>query len=112
MSARAHAARGYRARPAPRRASRNPSRIRWDKLGRVALVLVLLAIMASYVSPLVNFYDAWKDGRAEREQLLQLQEQNRELRSTAAALSTDGAAETEARRMGMVSAGERAYVLK
>ena len=112
MSARAQTAPGYRARPAPRRSSRNPSRIRWDKLGRVALVLVLLAIMASYVSPLVNFFDAWSDSRAERVQLQQLLQQNRELRAKAAALDGQGAAESEARQMGMVAAGERSYVLK
>jgi cell division protein FtsB len=112
VSARAHAARSYRARPAPRRAARNPSRIRWDKLGRVALVLVLLAIFASYVNPLVNFIDAWSDSRTERGQLQQLKEQNAELRAKAAALNGPAAAEREARRMGMVALGERAYVIK
>ena len=81
MSARAHAAPRYRARPAARTARRNPSRIRWDKLGRVVLVLVLLLVLASYVNPLVNFVDAWQDSRAERAQLQQLQQQNQELRS-------------------------------
>ena len=112
MSTRAHAANGYRARPAPRRGARNPSRIRWDKLGRVALVLVLLAIFASYVNPLVNFVDAWQDSRTERGQLQKLKDQNADLRSKAAALNGPGAAEREARRLGMVFAGERSYVVK
>jgi cell division protein FtsB len=112
MSARAHVARSYRARPAPRRTPRNPSRIRWDRLGRVALVLVLLAILASYVNPLVNFLDAWSDSTAEREQLQQLQQQNGKLRAKAAALDGPDAAEREARRLGMVSPGERSYVIK
>ena len=112
MSARAHAARGYRARPGPRRSGRNPSRIRWDRLGRVALVLVLLAILASYVNPIVDFVDAWSDSRTERAQLSQLQEQNRELRARAAAVDGSDAVEHEARRQGMVAAGERSYVVK
>lgn len=112
MSARAHAARGYRARPAPRRSSRNPSRIRWDKLGRVTLVVVLLAVLASYVNPVVDFFDAWSDSRAERSQLTQLKEQNAELRARAAALEGPDAAEREARRLGMVAAGERSYVIE
>ena len=47
MSARTPAARGYRLRAAPRkRGHREPaSRIHWDKVGRVALVLVLFAIL-------------------------------------------------------------------
>jgi len=112
MSARAHAARGYRARPAPRRAARNPSRIRWDKLGRVALVLVLVAILASYVNPVVDFFDAWSDSRTERAQLQQLQQQNQDLRARAAALDGPDAAEREARRLGMVATGERSYVIE
>jgi cell division protein FtsB len=95
-----------------RRSTRNPSRIRWDKLGRVALVLVLLAILASYVNPIVDFFDAWSDSRAERQQLSQLQEQNRELRARAAALAGPNAAELEARRQGMAAAGELPYVIK
>ena len=112
MSARAHAAPRYRARPAPRSARRNPSRIRWDKLGRVVLVIVLLLVLASYVNPLVNFVDAWRDSRAERVQLQQLQEQNQELRAKGAALSGPDAAEREARRLGMVAGDERSYVIK
>jgi cell division protein FtsB len=112
MSARAHAAPRYRARPAARRARRNPSRVRWDKLGRVVLVVVLLLVCASYINPLVDFVDAWKDSRAERSQLQQLQEQNAELRAKAAALAGPDAAEREARRLGMVAPDERSYVIK
>ena len=112
MSARAHAARGYRVRPAPRRGSSGASRIRWDKLGRVALVIVLFAILASYVSPVVNFVDAWHDSRGERAALQELQRQNAELRSKASALDGPDAAERAARRLGMVAAGERSYVIK
>ena len=100
MSARAQAAPATEHGPRHGGARGNPSRIRWDKLGRVALVLVLLAIMASYVSPLVNFFDAWSDSRAERVQLQQLLEQNRELRAKAAALDGQGAAESEATQAG------------
>ncbi len=112
MSTRAHAAPRYRARPAARTSRRNPSRIRWDKLGRVVLVLVLLGVLASYINPLVNFVDAWHDSRAERAQLQQLQGQNQVLRTKAAALSGANAAEREARRLGMVASDERSYVIK
>jgi cell division protein FtsB len=112
MSARAQAARGYRLRPAPRRAARGGSRIRWDKLGRVVLVLVLFAILASYVSPALNFVDAWQDSRAERTQLQELQRENAQLRSQAGSLDGPDAAERAARRLGMVASGERSYAIK
>jgi len=112
MSARAQPARRYRARPAPRSQRRNPSRIRWDKLGRVVLVIVLFAILASYINPIVNALDAWHDSRAERAQLQQLQQQNSELQTKAGALAGADAPERAARALGMVADGERSYVIK
>jgi cell division protein FtsB len=114
MSARTPAARGYRLRAAPRkRGHRGPaSRIHWDKVGRVALVLVLFAILASYVKPVVNFLDARSDARSERTSLETLRSENERLRGRLAALDEPGAAERAARKMGMVAEGERAYVIQ
>jgi len=112
MSARAQTARPLRMRPSPRRSGRRASRVRWDKLGRVVLVLALFAVLASYVGPALNFFDAWQDSRSERTQLQELQRQNAELRSRAGALEGPDAAERAARRLGMVASGERSYVIK
>lgn len=112
MSARTQPARGYRLRPAPRSGARNPSRIRWDKLGRIVLVIVLFAILASYINPIVNFVDAWHDSRTERTQLQQLQQQNAELRAKVGTLAGADAPERAARALGMVAEGERSYVVK
>jgi hypothetical protein len=84
---------------APRRRAqgRPASRIHWDKLGRVVLVLVLFVILFSYINPVVNFVDAWRDSHAQRNQLEQLQHQHSRLAAKAAALDDPGAA---ARRRG------------
>jgi cell division protein FtsB len=99
-------------RPAPRRGGSRASRIRWDKLGRVILVLVLFAVLVSYVGPSLDFLDAWRDSRAERAQLQDLQHKNANLRARAGNLDGDDAAERAARRLGMIEAGERSYVIK
>ena len=114
MSARAQAARGYRMRPAPRRRSsgRPRSRIHWDKLGRVVLVLVLFGILASYIGPTIGFVNAWRDSGAKREQLRRLKDQNERLKARAAAVDGPAEAEQSARRLGMVAVGERAYVIR
>jgi cell division protein FtsB len=112
MTARAQPARGYRARPAPRRDGRRSSRIRWDKLGRVVLVLVFFGILASYVGPSLKFVDAWRDSGAEKQQLHDLQRTNEQLRARAASLDGPDVAERAARRLGMVADGERSYVIK
>lgn len=112
MTSRAQAARGYRMRPAPRSGRRPASRVHWDKVGRVALVLVLAAVLASYVNPIVNFIDAWQDSRTEHSALADLKEKNATLRERAAALSGDDATERVARKSGMVAEGEVPYVIR
>ena len=104
----AHDYRLYRARAGRRRRSR----IDWDRLGRIALVLVLFAILLSYLNPAVNLVDAWRDSHAERDNFAALAKENRELRERKAALSDPETIEREARRLGMIEPGERAYVIR
>ena len=100
-------------RVAPRRAGsrRLASRVDWERLGRVSLVLVLFVILALYINPVVNFVDAWRDSRAERAQLADLKQENSDLRSRAATLEQSGAAELGARKLGMVEPDERSVVI-
>jgi cell division protein FtsB len=113
VSSRAQAARGYRLRPAPRSARRGTgaSRIHWDKVGRIALVLVLVAICIAYIKPALNFFDAWQDSKAEHQALAELREENAGLRERIANLDGPDAAERAARKLGMVTPGEGSYVL-
>jgi cell division protein FtsB len=113
VSARAQPARGYRLRPAPRGARRRgSSRVQWDKVGRVALVLVLIGILASYVKPALNFWDAWQGSKAEHASVAQLREENVVLKQRIASLAGPDAAERAARKLGMVASGEASYVVR
>ena len=76
------------------------------------LVLVLFVILFSYVNPVVNFVDAWRDSHAQRSDLQQLQRQRSRLVAKAAALDDSGAAALAARKLGMVAPGERSYVIR
>lgn len=87
-------------------------RIRWDRVGRLALIVVLLFILALYVRPLQGYWSSWQEAKTKRAEVTALQEENRELRARRAALSSEKALEQEARRLGMVKPGERAYSLK
>jgi cell division protein FtsB len=106
VSARSY--RVYRTRPS----RRGRSRIDWDRLGRIALVLVLFAVLLSYLNPVVNLVDAWRDSRTERARFTELARENQELRERKAALSDPDAVEREARQLGMVAPGERPYVIR
>ena len=103
MSSRAYAAR----RPAPRRVRRRvgPSRVRWDRIGRIALVLVLFAVLASYLNPAVNLFDAWRDSKAGEQRLLELRSENADLGAQVERASDPLTMEREARKLGMVKPG-------
>ncbi len=112
MSARAHGSTQRRYRVAPRSRSRRKSRIDWERTGRIALVLVLFLIVALYVNPLAGFVDAWQESEAEKQHLAELEQVNQDLKKRVAALEAPGGAEREARKMGMIAEGERAYVVR
>jgi len=116
MAARAHApARvGPRRRPAARRRPaprRRGTRIDWDRLGRVALTLVLAAILFSYLHPLVGFVRSYRSSSAAKAQLHALIVKNRSLHERVQATDDPSVLERAARSQGMVAAGERPYVV-
>ena len=88
-----------------------PSRIRWDRLGRTVLVLVLFGVLVSYLNPVVNLIDAWRDSKAGEERLTELQREQTSLSDQVEEASSPLTVEREARRLGMIRAGERSYVV-
>jgi cell division protein FtsB len=86
--------------------------VKWDKLGRVLLVLVLAAILASYIGPLLSLVGAWQDRRSAADQLATLRQENTSLRARADASQGADPTGAAARRLGMIAPGERAYYVK
>jgi len=76
------------------------------------LVLVLFAVLASYLNPVVNLVDDWRDSRTEQARLADLQHEHARLVERSKALDDPDSAEREARRQGMVGPGERAFVIR
>ena len=105
-------ARAYRVAPRRRAPGRPASRIHWDRLGRVVLVLVLFAVLLSYINPVVNFVDAWRGSHSEQAQFRDLQRERARLAARAASLKEPSTAVENARRLGMIMPGERAYSVK
>jgi cell division protein FtsB len=89
-----------------------PARIRWDRVGRVALLLVLLLIVYLYVGPVRSWWSTWQDSKAKQAEVTRLERDNAQLRARKAALQTPEALEREARRMGMVRPDERPFVVR
>jgi cell division protein FtsB len=110
MTSRAYAG----SRRAPRRRVQRrvgPSRIRWDRVGRIALVLVLFGVLVSYLNPMVNLLQAWQGSKSSEQQLAQLKQEKVDLQSQLREASSPAMLEREARRLGMVKPGEHAYVV-
>ena len=86
--------------------------IRWDRLGRVALLIVLFGVVGLYVGPAINFVETWREAKVRRADVRELQHQNARLRARKKALTDPRTLEREARRLGLVKPGERAYIVK
>lgn len=83
--------------------------IRWDRVGRVGLLIVLVGLLALYVGPARSYWSTLQEAEGRRAEVEALREENRELRARRAALSRQGTLEREARRLGMVRPGDRSF---
>jgi cell division protein FtsB len=88
------------------------TRIRWDRLGRWALVFVLALIVYLYVGPARTWVSTWQEARSKRKEVAALRAENERLRARRDDLRRASSVEREARRLGMVKAGERAYIVE
>ena len=88
------------------------SGIRWDRVGRVALITTLGVIMLLYVSPALHWLEQSRTAGEQRTELSELTDKNRELKRRLRELRSPGALEREARRLGMIRIGERSYVIE
>ena len=93
-------------------APRPRSGIRWDRVGRVALLATLVVIVFSYASPARQWIKQSGTAGHQKQELSELNSDNKKLKRRLRALRDPGALEREARRLGMVRVGERSYVIE
>ena len=74
------------------------TRIRWDRLGRWALIGVFALVLYLYIGPALSWLQTYREAARQREAVAELR--------------APGALEREARRLGMVKKGERAYIVE
>ena len=88
------------------------SRIRWDRLGRWALIAVFAFVLYLYIGPAVSWVSTYRQAGEKRAEVAQLKQRNTDLKARRRELRDKRALEREARRLGMVKAGEKAYVVQ
>jgi cell division protein FtsB len=86
--------------------------IRWDRLGRWALIVVLGLVLYLYIGPAAKWVSTYREAERKRAEVAALKEENRRLRERRRVLRDPAALEAEARRLGMVKAGEKSYVVE
>lgn len=103
---------GVQSRQRPNKRRPGPGGIRWDRVARVSLLVVLLAILVSYVGPATEYLKAWRLTGSTRGEVNDLRRDNDRLRARAKQLQDPRTIELEARRAGMARPGERVYVVR
>ena len=88
------------------------SRIRWDRVGRWALICVFAFVIYLYIGPARTWVTTYAEAERKRDDVASLREQNERLRERKQRLARTGAVELEARKLGMVKAGEKLYVVE
>ncbi|MGN6216997.1 MAG: hypothetical protein ACTHN7_08580 [Solirubrobacterales bacterium] len=103
-------------RPAARKrrpaARSGPSRIKWDRVGRIALTLVLFAVLYSYLNPAIDFVKTYTATTAAKAKLHELQHENRRLHDRIQSSEDPLVVNREARAQGMVAEGETPVVIR
>jgi cell division protein FtsB len=86
--------------------------VRWDRIGRLALLFVLVLLLYLYVGPARSYWATFNNAKAKRADVARLERENARLRARQRALHQSSTLETEARRLGMVRPGEVPYVVR
>jgi cell division protein FtsB len=105
-----------RTRPAPRtrRAASGDRlllRIRWDRVGRTALLVILVAVFALYLQQGLSLLSVRSQAHAQAAEVARLQHENASLSAQQAALQNPDSIQQDARALGMIRPGERPYVV-
>jgi hypothetical protein len=88
------------------------SRIRWDRVGRWALICVFAFVLYLYVGPARTWIGTYAEAGRKRDEVADLRARQDQLLERKRALERGGAVELEARKLGMVKAGEKLYVVE
>jgi hypothetical protein len=95
--------------PAVRRAP--AARIRWDRVGRVAMLFALVVLLYLAISPLRSLLSDFHLSAQRRAQLEALRKHAAALSAEERALSLPGTRQIEARNLGLARRGEHLYVV-
>jgi hypothetical protein len=98
-----------RRKPAPRRGA---SRIQWDRVGRIALTVVLAAVLYSYLNPAIDLVKTYTATTAAKAELHEQLAENKRLHRRIQSSDDPVALSRRARAQGLVAEGETPLVVR
>jgi len=105
MNATTAARRAYRQVPA--RAT-----VRWDRLGRIAMLIVLLGLAYLYIGAARSYVGSYMDSSHRRVVISRLRHEDSQLRARRNMLLRPSTLEHSARALGMIRPSERPYIIQ
>jgi hypothetical protein len=106
-------------RTKPARGARKPATgiaraagVRWDRVGRAAMLCVLCALVYLYLSAGIHMFSTWRQSHRDSAAVVSMEHEHRRLLSQHATLSRQESLEAEARQLGMMKRGEQPYVIR
>jgi len=93
------------------RTSSPVARVRWDRLGRVAMLGVLVVLAYLYLSAGAHLLSTWRQARGVSAKVAAMARENRQLQRQHEALGSPGTVEAQARRLGLMKHGEQPYIV-
>ena len=85
--------------------------VRWDRVGRVAMLCLMFALLYLYLSAGIRMFSSWRQSSHDRATVSAMEREHRSLVRQHQTLSRLGTVEAEARRLGMAKPSEQPYVL-
>ena len=85
--------------------------MRWDRVGRLAMLCVLVTLLYLYLSAGVHMFSTWRQSSHDNAAVVALEREHVSLARQHEALTKQATLEGEARQLGMMKKGEQPYVV-
>jgi cell division protein FtsL len=85
--------------------------VRWEKVGRVVLLVVLLVVVGLYVQQALAYFSVRTQANQQQAIVQRLSHQNANLLKQQASYNNPATIQRDARALGMVLPGERPYAV-
>jgi cell division protein FtsB len=86
--------------------------MRWDRVGRLAMIVVIIALLVLYVRSGISLWNAWQTSHVDTAKVKALEAQHARLEGQRGPQHEPSAIEAQARRLGLAHRGEKTYVIR